>query len=129
MSKDKLTLEKSAKETVANNKDIPSVNPRPTPEKPWEEVKDDFTPNPDMIVFRVPEKTESGIILPEGAKLIDEDEYRPVVELVGEDVSFVSPGDHMVLHSQANQAAIPMKFKGHPVYLVHQQFVVGKSTS
>lgn len=127
MSNDKMKLEKSAKQELTKGKNIPTIGKKEDkPEKSWDEVKGDIVPSPDMIVFRVPEKTESGIILPDGKPLIDEDEFRPVAEICGEEVTFVEAGDEMILHGQAQQAAVPLKYEGHALYMIHQQFVVGK---
>lgn len=128
MSKNKnMSLEKGAQEQLKDGQKIPTIKPKKE-KKPWDEVKKNFTPSPDMIAFLVPEKTDSGIILPDGKPLIDDDEYRPKAEICGEEVEFINPGDCMVLHSQAQQAAVPLKLEGHAVYMIHQQFVVGKTS-
>jgi len=128
MTKNKdMKLEKSAQKELADGQKIPTIKAKEEPKKSWDEVKEELVPAPDMIVFRIPEKTESGIILPNGSPLLDDDEYRPVAEVCGEEVKFVQPGDSMVLHGQAQQAAVPLKYEGHGLFMVHQQFVVGKA--
>lgn len=94
----------------------------------WSEVKKYLTPAPDMIVFRIYDKTDSGIILPNGNTLLNNDEYRPMAELCGENVTFISPGDTMILHPNAKDSAIPFKFGGFIVFMINHQFVLGKST-
>lgn len=121
-----MKLEKSAQE-LKNDKSIPTIKGKQDePEIDFDKVREELVPGPDMIVFRVPEKTESGIILPDGQAPIDEDEYRPRAEICGSEVEFITPGDEMILHSQAQQAAVPLKYEGYGLYMVHQQFVVGK---
>jgi len=123
---EKMRLEKSAQE-MANDESIPTIKGKQDePEIDFDQVRQELVPGPDMIVFRIPEQTESGIILPDGQPLIDEDEYRPTAQICGSEVEFITPGDEMILHAQAEQVAVPLKYEGYALYMVHQQFVVGK---
>jgi len=127
MSKEnKMELAKSANE-LKNDDSIPTIGEgEDTPEQPWEEVKNDLTIIPDMICIIPPEETDTGVILPDGTTLMDDEEYRPKVELKGENIEFVEEGERVILHPNAAKQSIPIQFKGHKVFFVHQQFIMGK---
>lgn len=122
----KMELAKSANE-LKNDKSIPTIGEgEDAPEQPWEEVKDELKIIPDMICIIPPEETDTGIILPDGTTLMDDEEYRPKVELKGDNVDFVEEGERVILHPNAAKQSIPIKFKKHKVFFVHQQFIMGK---
>lgn len=128
-NEDKMKLAKSAKD-MAEDESIPTIESKDEPDVPWSEAKAKMKVAPNFIVIIPPKETDTGIVLPDGTNLMDDDEYRPVAEKVGQvdtDTykNWFDEGEKLILHPNAAEQAIPIRFMGHRVFWIHRQFVMG----